>query len=179
MKDEGFRIETPEQAAWAMRKYRKLAQKYQKHGEMARKETARIESWLERVNEPVVSQMEFFESHLRAYAMMERSRGNKSLEFPDGTIKTRQSGASFDIDKTVFVEWAQEEKRDDVLRSTYAPNVSAIKATFIADGGKVIDPLSGEVVPGLLPVPETITTQFIPDMDALDLDDEDDDDATE
>lgn len=176
MQDDGFKITTPEQAAWAMRKYRQLAQKYQRNQEMAEAEQRRISDWLDRVNAPVSSKLEFFEGHLKAYALAERARGAKSLDFPDGTIKTRQSAPTFDVDKATFLEWAQENKRDDVMRTTVAPDMAGIKTALVADGAKVIDPLSGEVVPGILPVPEQVTTRFEPDMDALDLDDEGDDD---
>lgn len=175
--DGEFRVTTPEQAAWAMRKYRKLAQKYQRHQDMAISEKQRIEHWLERVNEPIASQMEFFEAHLRAYALSERAKGNKTLDFPDGTIKTKYNPATFEVDKAVFVEWAQENKRDDVIRTSYAPDMAAIKSALVADGPNVIDPLSGEIVPGILPVPENVTTRFVPDMDALDLDDFEEDDT--
>lgn len=179
MSEGEFRVETPEQAAWAMRKYRKLAQKLQRNVDMADHEKRRIEAWLDRVNEPIASQLEFFEGHLNAYAMSERAKGNKSLDFTDGSIKTRQSSATFEVDKAVFIEWAQENKRDDVIRASYAPDMSGIKSALLADGNKVIDPLSGEIVPGILPVPERVTTRFEPDMDALDLEGMDDDDAIE
>ena len=176
MTDDQFQVTTPEQAAWAMRKYRKLAQKFQQHKDMAYQEHERIDAWVERVNAPVASQLEFFEGHLKAYALSQRAKGVKSLDFPDGSIKTRQSGPTFDVDKAVFLEWATENKRDDVIRVTTAPNMTGIKEAFVADGSKVVDPLSGEVVPGLMPVPEQVTTRFEPDMDALDLDDTEDDD---
>ena len=41
--DEGFRVDTPEQAAWAMRKYRSLAQKAAKNEELAKAEKNRID----------------------------------------------------------------------------------------------------------------------------------------
>jgi len=172
MNESEFRVTTPEQAAWAMRKYRKLAQKFQRNQDMAASEKQRIENWLDRVNAPISSQLEFFEGHLRAHAMAERAKGNKSLDFPDGSIKTRQSSATFEVDKATFVEWATENKRDDVLRTTYAPDMAGIKQALVADGSKVIDPLSGEIVPGIMPVPEQVTARFEPDMEALDLEDE-------
>jgi hypothetical protein len=176
MNEDGFRVDTPEQAAYVMRKYRVLAQRLQRNDDMARQEHNRIDAWRDRVNAPVLSQMEFLESHLRGYAMKQRKQGVKSLDFPDGSIKTRANAPTFDVDKSMFVQWAVEEKREDVLRVTLAPDLTAIKQSFVPDGGRVIDPLSGEVVPGLIPVPESVTVKFDPDMDALDLDDEGDDD---
>jgi hypothetical protein len=172
MNEDGFRIDTAEQAAWGMRKYRSLAQRLRRNSEMARQERARIDAWEERANATVASQLEFFEQHLSGWAMKERAKGRKSADFPDGSIKTRQIAASFDVDKSAFVQWAEEAKREDVLRVTLAPNMTAIKETFIADSGKAIDPATGEQIPGLCPIPESVSVKFEPDMDALDLDDE-------
>lgn len=177
--DEGFRIDTPEKAAWAMRKYRLLAQRLQQKQDMARREHDRIEAWVQQSASPVLSQMEFYEQHLTAYAIGERRQGIKSLDFPDGTVKTRATGPTFDVDKSVFIQWAEEEKRDDVVRVTLAPNLAAIKESFVVDGGRVVDPVTGEVVPGLMPVPESVSVKFEPDMTALDLDEGEEDEFVE
>jgi hypothetical protein len=88
---------------------------------------------------------------------------------PDGTIKTRNTGISFEIDKSVFLEWALEEKRDDLTRVTYSPDMRAIKNAVVVDTGMVIDPVSGEVIPGLTPVPDRISVSIDIDYDAIDL----------
>lgn len=171
MSSEGFRVETPQQAAWAMRKYRALAQKKAQHEAMADAERERIAAWELRVVSSVEAQMEFFASHLEGYAMKERAKGAKSLEFPDGAIKTRQSGAAFEIDKARFIEWAEDAKRDDLLRVTLAPDMTAIKGSVVVDNGQVIDAASGEIVPGLAPIPERVSVKIEPDLTAVDLDD--------
>jgi hypothetical protein len=170
MSEDGFRVDTPEQAAWAMRKYRGLAQKRERHISLADKERARIDAWEQRVVSMVDSQLEFYAAHLEGYAMRERARGAKSLEFPDGAIKTRQAGPSFEVDRGVFIEWANEAKRDDLLRVSYAPDMTAIKASVIVDSGTVLDPASGEVIPGLAPIPERVSVKIEPDLTAVDLD---------
>lgn len=103
--------------------------------------------------------------------MKQRAKGTKSIDFPDGTIKTRQSGASFDVDKGRFIEWAEESKRDDLLRVTFSPDMTAIKGSVVVDNGQVIDAASGEIVPGLAPIPERVSVKIEPDLTAVDLDD--------
>lgn len=174
---EDFRVDTPEQAAWAMRKYRVLAQRKAQHEALAAAERERIDAWLTRVNAAVETQMEWFQQHLEFYAMKQRLAGNKTVELPDGTLKTRSTSPTFEVDKATFLEWAQEAKRDDVLRVSLAPDLTAIKGAFIPDGSNAVDPLSGEVVPGLIPVPARTTVKIDPDLDAVDL--EGIDDATD
>jgi hypothetical protein len=172
--EEGFRIDSFEKAAWAMRKYRALAQRLEQNRAMAQREHDRINAWLDRVQAPVCSQLEFYEQHLSAWALGERRQGRKSVDFPDGTIKTRTVAASFEVDKTVFVEWAEESKRDDLLRVSLSPNMTAIKSSFVVDSGTAVDPATGEKVPGLYPVPENVSIKFEPDMEACDLEGEED-----
>ena len=171
---EGFRILTPEQAAWAMRKYRALAQKRERNKELAAAEHARIEAWLQRVNSTVESDMEFFGGHLEGYARAERARGQKSVQLPDGTISTRSQKPGIAVDKSTFVQWALESKREDLLRVSYAPDLETIKTTTVVDGGSVIDVASGEVLPGVEPTPERVTVNIAPDLDAIDLEGIDD-----
>jgi len=173
--EEGFRIETPEQAAWAMRKYRALAQKADRNKTLADAEHARIDAWLDRVNASVDSEMTFFAGHLEAYARSERSQGRKSVQLPDGTISTRSQKASVQVDKSTFIQWALEAKREDLLRVSYAPNLDGIKNSTVVDGGSVIDVASGEILPGVEPTPERITVSIAPDLDAVDLEGIDDD----
>lgn len=171
---EGFRIDTAEKAAWAMRKYRRLAQQKLSNKRLADSETLRIDDWVTRVNASVCSEMEFFAAHLEAYAVGQRSHGIKSVDLPDGVIKTRAQAASVIVDKSTFVQWALEEKRDDLLRVTYTPNMDAIKSTTIIDQGNVIDVATGEVIPGAQSEPEKITTTIVPDLDAMDFEGMDD-----
>lgn len=164
-----FKVETPEAAAEVMRKYRRLAQRQQQNKALAEAERIRIDAWLQRANEPLQSKMDWYAGHLEAYAHRERLEGRKSVTLPDGDIKTRQTSPTVDVDKSVFVEWAQEEKREDLLRVSFAPDMTAIKTSVVVDGGSVVDPVSGEVIPGLSPVPERVSVTITPDLDAIDL----------
>jgi len=171
---EGFRIDTAEKAAWAMRKYRRLAQQEDANKNLAASEVNRINDWVTRVNASVCSEMEFFAAHLEAYAVGQRAQGRKSIDLPDGVIKTRSQAATVAIDKSTFIQWAVEAKRDDLLRVAYTPNMDAIKSTTIIDQGNVIDVATGEVIPGAQPQPEKVTVSIAPDLGAIDLEGIDD-----
>lgn len=180
MENEGFRVDSPEKAAVVMRKYRKLAQRKQQNERLAQMEQERIERWLTGANASVEAQLEYLEGHLTAWAMAERANGTKSVTLPDGNIKTKAVTGAYEVDKSVFLEWAQESKRDDLLRVTYSPDMTAIKSNVVADGGKAVDALTGEVVPGLQPTPDRVNVTIVPDLEAIDLegfDDEGDEDV--
>lgn len=172
--DEGFRIDSPDKAAWAMRKYRRLAQKQLSNQNLAASEMARIDEWLTRVNAPVLSEMKFFSSHLEAYAIGQRALGQKSIDLIDGTIKTRAQAAGVKVDRFIFIEWAIEAKRFDLLRVSYDPDLEEIKTKSVIDGRDVIDVSTGEVIPGAEPRPEKVTVSIAPDLAAIDLEGLDD-----
>jgi hypothetical protein len=174
MSDE-LRIDTPEKAAWAMRKYRVLAQRRAQYAALAEAEHRRIQEWQDRMEEPLSGQMEFYGGHLQAYAMGERLQGRKSVDLPDGKVATRQTAPSVEVDKIRFVEWAQESNRLDMLRVTYAPDMTMIKGSVVVNGVDVIDPITGEVIPGLSPVPERVSVKIEPDLNAIDLEGIEDD----
>lgn len=164
-----FKVESLEQAAHVMRRYRRLAQKRAQYEALAAAERERIESWLVRVTASVDTQLEFYEAHLSGFAMRERLAGTKTLEFPDGVVKTRVNAPGVEVDRAVFVEWAQDAKRDDLLRVSVSPDMAALKASVIVEEERVIDPLSGEVIPGVTPVSERVSVSISPDLQAIDL----------
>lgn len=162
-------ITTAEDAAWAMRKYRVLAQRKAQYAALAEAEHRRINDWLERVTMPIEGDMEFYEGHLRQWAMSQRAQGRKSIELPDGRITTRQVPASIDVDKSRFLEWAESAGRDDLVRITRAPNMAAIKSATVCEASDVLDPATGEVIPGLSPVIEHVSVNIEADLNAIDL----------
>lgn len=173
---ENFRVDTPDLAAWTMRKYRSLAQKAARNDEIAKAEHDRIDAWHQRVTQRIAGDMEFFSGHLEAYAMRERAENRKSVDLPDGVIRTRIRKAGIAPDKSTFVQWALEHERHDLLRVSYAPDMDAITSTVVVDGGTVLDPGTGEVIPGLAPTPEVINVTITPDLTAVDIDDMEEDD---
>jgi len=173
MSDE-FTIDTPDKAAWAMRQYRRMAQRMEENKRLAQAEHDRIAAWLERVNTTLEGEMDFFDRHLVAYGIQQRAEGRKSVDLPDGTIKTRKTPASVTVDKSTFIQWALETDRQDLLRTTYAPDMDAIKSSTVTDGGKILDPATGEIVQGVAPTPESVSVTISPDLDAVDLEGDDD-----
>lgn len=173
MNDE-FTIDTPEKAAWAMRKYRQLAQRAGQNEDLAAAERHRIDAWLERVNQPIHAKGEFYAGHLQAYAITQRADGRKSVDLPDGVIKTRETRERVAVDKSTFVQWALEAERTDLLRTTYAPDMDVVNDTVVIDGGKVINPDTGEVIPGAEVQPARVSVTITPDLTAADLEEDDD-----
>lgn len=173
MSDEPFKVDSIEKAAWAMRKYRQAAQRKERNIELATAEHDRIQTWLESANKKHEDAMAFFAGHLEAFARAERLEGRKSVSVPDGVVKSRAKGVSFDVDKESFVKWALEEN-PELLRVSYAPDMTMMKESLEVVGPNVVDPRTGEAVPGISVIPESVSFTIAPDLDAADLGEDDD-----
>jgi hypothetical protein len=172
--EEGYRIDSPEKAGVALRKYSSLMKKKEQNEELARIEMIRIAAWREEANAKVDNNLDFIRGHLEVFALKQRLAGEKSFDSPSGKIKSRQSGASFNVDSSTFIEWANTNNRDDLLLYTVKPDLSKIKKSFVASDQEVVDPATGETVAGILPVPERLTFTIEPNLEMADLGDDED-----
>ncbi len=121
-----FRIENDSQATWAMKKFKQLADKINENIDIANAEECRINEWLKDVNDKLENQANFFRAMLYDYMQRERDK-RKSIKLIDGTIKSR-AVTRVDVSTDEFVEWAQENDRDDLLIfKEPVPSLAAIK----------------------------------------------------
>lgn len=172
--EEGYRIDSPEKAGVAMRKYASLIKKKNQNNELALKEIQRIKTWQDEMDAKVDNNLDFIRGHLEVFALKYRLAGEKSFDSPSGKIKSRQSPVSFNVDASTFIEWANTNNRDDLLLYTVKPDLSKIKKSFIAADQEVVDPATGETVAGIVPVPERLTFTIEPNLDMADLGDDED-----
>jgi len=169
---EGFRIDTPEKAAWALGKYAGLHQRRDQNNDLAAREHERVRLWQEQANASIGCQMEFYEAHLEVFAMKQRIAGVKTFDSPSGKIKSRATSQTIEVDnKDAVIEWAQVNNRDDLLRFSVSLNLPNVKSSFVTADQQVIDPSTGEAIPGLSPVAERISFSIEPNLDMADLGD--------
>lgn len=123
---EPFKIENDSQATWAMRKFKEVADKIDENIGIAEAENSRVSEWLDEVNKTLESQANYFRAMLYDYMQRERDK-RKSIKLIDGTIKSR-AVTRVDVSTDEFVEWAQENDRDDLLIfKEPVPSLAAIK----------------------------------------------------
>lgn len=123
---EPFKIENDSQATWAMRKFKEVADKIDENIGIAEAENSRVSEWLDEVNKTLESQANYFRAMLYDYMQRERDK-RKSIKLIDGTIKSR-AVTRVDVSTDEFIEWAQENDRDDLLIfKEPVPSLAAIK----------------------------------------------------
>lgn len=83
-------------------------------------------------------------------ALLDQDPTRKSVDLPNGVLKSVAGQAKWEFDTATFVPWAMStEGFEDLVRVTYAPEKAAAKKALDVQGEKAVDPATGEVVPGV------------------------------
>jgi phage host-nuclease inhibitor protein Gam len=146
-----FVVVDEESANWALRKIRATQEKRKSNIALAEAEIAKIDSWLEAVNEKADKDLEYFEGLLTTYAGNLRAADPefKTLKLPYGKISFRKQQPKWEYDNVKLLESLKKVHADDLIRIKEEPDKVAIKKQFSAENGKVYCPLTGELIEGI------------------------------
>lgn len=156
---QGFKIQDDSGANWALRQLLSIRNKLKENRKLYDDELARITTWLEKANENLAKDENYFVGILTDYAYRVRAIENrKTIALPYGTIKSRATSAKVKVEDTdVFLGWAKATDATDLIRVKEEPAVSTFKELFDIVGDKVVLRATGEVVQGVTVVPESTT----------------------
>jgi phage host-nuclease inhibitor protein Gam len=147
---ERFRIDTDEQATWAIRKLRSLRSRKAEIDKIAADEEQRIRDWRDDALSSLTGDDAYFAGILIDYARRQRdAEGRKSISLPYGTIKSRAAQPRVQVtDPAGFMAWARAS-HPDMIRIKEEPDLTAIKAAADISGSQAVDPSTGEIIPGV------------------------------
>ena len=118
---------------------------------------AQVDAWLDARCAIHDNQTTHIEQVLAAWhtAVLEIDPKAKSVSLPGGTLKSRSYGPTVKVtDEAVFVAWATDAApmlvRTKTVRSA---DRTAIKDALAVTGDSVVDPTTGEAVPGVTGIP--------------------------
>jgi phage host-nuclease inhibitor protein Gam len=125
-------------------------------------EVDRITRWVELTSKSPQNTVEYFEKALKEFMVRLREEtGRKSLELPDGTVKSRQSSASVEIlDIETFIKWAENNGHAGWVRVKKEIDKAAVRDGVEFIGDAVLDNLTGEVVDGVTVSPESVSVSI-------------------
>lgn len=154
---ERFTVDDDRKATWAMRKLRTIKAAQKTNEAIAAEEISRVNEWLTDVNAPLKQDEAYFTGLLIEYLRSRRAEdGTKSITLPHGKINSRSGQPKWDVDSEEFLKWA-DATREELVRIKIEPNLAEAKKVLTVEGDKVIDPKTGEVVPGILIHPAEIS----------------------
>ena len=162
---ESFRIQDDQQAAWAMRKRAHYRSKMAENSDIAELEINRITEWLNRVNESIDKNAQYFEALLIDYARRQRqTEDRKTIDTPYGRVRSRALQVKYQVtDAEGFVTWAQQH-RPELLSVKISPDMKALKDAVTPEDtptmGRVAVTEGGEVIPGVTFEPGNVSFTF-------------------
>jgi hypothetical protein len=152
---ERFRIETKDQAAWALRKMSRIKAEQDENTQAAQAEIDRIAVWRNEENEKLQRSISFFESLLHEYFMQLREDDPKlkTMKLPHGTLKMRAQQPQYEYDESLMLPWAKKN----------LPEAVVVKESVAKTPVKKHIKDTGEMVPGVEIVerPERFSVEVI------------------
>lgn len=149
---EAFKVDTDEKANWALRKIKQFEEQKQANNKLAVEETEKIEAWNKAENEKAQQSIDYFQGLLARYAMEKRQNDPKfkSQKLPNGSIRFRKQQPKWNYnDDDAVVESLKKAEMGDLIKVKETPKKADIKKMFEVSDGKVINPETGEVIPGI------------------------------
>lgn len=138
---ERFRIETKDQAAWALRKMSRIQAEIEENNKVAQAEIERVTAWRDEENEKLERSISFFESLLHEFFHSQRESDPKlkTMKLPHGTLKMRKQQPQYEYDEDQLLPWAKES----------LPEAVVVKETVSKNPVKKHIRETGEMVPGV------------------------------
>ena len=152
---ERFRIETKDQAAWALRKMSRIKAEQDENIQTAQAEIERITSWRDEENGKLERSISFFEGLLYEYFVQLRDENPKlkTMKLPHGSLKMRAQQPQYEYDEDQLLPWAKENLPDAVV----------VKESVAKTPVKKHIQETGEMVPGVQMVerPEKFSVEVV------------------
>jgi len=146
--DEGFTIETDEQAAWVSRKLAAAHRHITQIDEWADREKERIEEVAAKERAPYQREAEWWTALLHTYLhqMLLEGRNRKTLDLPGGTLRVRKRQPAIEIHDRDAVLEALRHANPNLIRSKEDVDLTAFRKHILVEDGQVVLQDSGEVL---------------------------------
>jgi len=165
---ERFRVDGPETATWALRKLAAAEAEIDDAKTLAASEIARVEQWYDEVTRRPARDVEFFRGLLIDYMRSRHAEDPKckTVKLPAGTLTARAGQPKIDATDIealkAYADTLDDEYRSSIIRTKYEANVSGMKGLLVPKdegdplGAPLVDPSTGEVVPGVVWLPAVV-----------------------
>jgi hypothetical protein len=152
---------SPASLEHAVQQGRRLAAVARRRGRIAaiaEAEINRIQDWASRLDAPLAERAQDLEEDLARIALAQRAAGGpKMLSTPHVEVRTRTVHGEWTASPEA-VEWAKGQHPDWVQKKETLL-VSVAKRTLILMEGGVLDPGTGEMVPGIEVAPDRVAAR--------------------
>lgn len=154
VRQEGFRIDGPKTAEWALLKLRRARARQAENTALADAERERINEWEATENAKLDHDADFFTMLLLDWhhRVLAEDPGRKTIALPAGKLVARKQPDRWRFTDSDFIAWAMRAGRDELIRQP-PPEVNRAEAKkaleAFVNGGVVVDPNTGEKAEGV------------------------------
>ncbi|MBT2716890.1 host-nuclease inhibitor Gam family protein [Bacillus sp. ISL-57] len=160
--ETNFEITDINSLNWAFRKLHALQLKEKEIKQSATVERDRIDTWEKGELSTIENSASFFKAHIQKYHQQlfeENPKKNKMLSTPYGKSKTRASKEAPEKgNEEVILQYVIENEMDEFIKNSvkWADLKKSLKIVEIS-GEKVVVDENGQIVPGVVVKPESIS----------------------
>jgi len=148
---DGFRVETTEQAIWAMRKLHGIAVEIDSVKAIALAEIDKIQAWVESETKQLQADENFFTALLEGYhrRLFEQDNKKKTIKLPHGSLQLRAQEPVYTKDDKKIIAWAEKNRPELVISPPKELSWGELKKQTKVIERQVFDTVTGEVIPGI------------------------------
>ncbi|MGK5511745.1 host-nuclease inhibitor Gam family protein [Brevibacillus formosus] len=153
---ERFKIDGLDSLNWALRKLAALDTQHLDLRELANKEKARIQEWLDKETRAIEESREFFSMLIEEYAREQRARDPKwKASTPYGKVSFRKQQPKWEYDEKKALEVVESAGLNHFIRVKKELDKVALKAKVtVLEDGRVVEPDSGAIIEGVVVAPQ-------------------------
>ena len=149
-----FTIETKEQVIWALRKIAAIERARKESQLAAQAEMDRIKNWLAEEERRADQAREYLDYLLEDYhrRQLVKNPKAKTIKLPHGELQLRAQQPEFTRDEVALMAWARENRPGFIIKPPLPEPMldwAGLRKALKIVEGKAIDPLTGEVIPGI------------------------------
>ncbi len=145
--EQGFRVETKDQANWALRKIAGIERGRAEAKAAAQLEISRIQEWLadeEKRADQARGYLDFLLEDYHRRQLLENPKA-KTIKLPLGDLQLRAQQPEIIKDEKLLLDWA-DKNRPEFVKQEPTLEWGELKKVLKFENGKAIDPVLGEVV---------------------------------
>ncbi|MFP3393275.1 host-nuclease inhibitor Gam family protein [Brevibacillus sp. SIMBA_040] len=149
---ERFKIDGLDSLNWALRKLSALDAKQLDARELANKEKARIQEWLDKETRTIEESRQFFNMLIEEYARGQRARDPKwKASTPYGKVSFRKQPPKWEYDEKKALDTVESAGLGQFIRVKKELDKVALKGNVqVLEDGRIVEPESGAVIEGVL-----------------------------
>ncbi len=150
--EESWSISSYGEAEWSMAKVSTVDAELARIDQQYEEWLQRLDNWRNAAVRPLQERREFFVGHLSDYLRRLRQENprKKSLPLPSGKVSSRhQQPRAVIVDEAAVIEWARASDHAEVIRVVESVRLDDLRKLVKVDGEKVVDPSTGDVLPGV------------------------------